>query len=265
MVVIIVCNLRIKTISLLFFLINKHIFRKSFLIKSPTICNMSIKIIGAGFPRTGTNTLRESLELLGFGKTYHMKNLLVNPENLHYWLTLKETGTTDWEALYDGYQSTVDFPCYPWYKEHMKQYPDAKVILSLRPFEKWYESYYSTIYQSHYPSAERKAEMEKKVAESPQLQKVMPVMGLAKQTITEEHFQGRFLDKDFMEKTFNDHNEAVKNYVPANKLLVFDVCEGWEPLCAFLNVNVPAEPLPHTNKKEDFAAMVQELMKGHMA
>ena len=123
---------------------------------------MSIKIIGAGFPRTGTNTLRESLEILGFSKTYHMKQFLVHPENLHYWTTLKETGTTNWEALYDGYEATVDFPCYPWYKEHMKQYPDAKVILSLRPFEKWYESYYSTIWQSHNPSEERKAEMAKK-------------------------------------------------------------------------------------------------------
>ncbi|MEP6467188.1 MAG: sulfotransferase family protein, partial [Parafilimonas sp.] len=137
--------------------------------------------------------------------------------------------------------------------------------LSLRPFEKWYESYYSTIFQSHYPSEERKAEMDKKVAASPQLQAVMPVMAFAKQSITEDHFQGRFLDKEFMEKIFNDHNEEVKNYVPANRLLVFDVREGWEPLCAFLGVKVPDEPLPHTNKKEDFAAMVGELMKGHMA
>src|SRR4051812_40000810 len=116
---------------------------KSFLSSTQTrlpskLTEMSIKIIGAGFPRTGTNTLRESLELLGYNKTYHMKQLLVNPQNLHYWSTLRATGTTNWEELYDGYQATVDFPCYPWYKEHMKQYPEAKVILTLRPFEKWY-------------------------------------------------------------------------------------------------------------------------------
>ena len=80
----------------------------------------------------------------------------------------------------------------------------------------------------------------------------------------EEHFQGKFLDKEFMEKVFNDHNEAVKNYVPANKLLVFDVCEGWEPLCKFLDVEVPCESLPHTNKKEDFHIMVAELMQGNL-
>jgi hypothetical protein len=225
---------------------------------------MSIKIIGAGFPRTGTNTLRESLEMLGFSKTYHMKNLLVHPENLHYWTTLKATGTTDWEGLYNGYQATVDFPCYPWYKQHMKQYPDAKVILSLRPFEKWYTSFYSTIWQAQNPPESERAAMGERVASDPRLQSVMQVMGFAKQTINEEHFQGRFLDKEFMEKVFNDHNEEVKNYVPADKLLVFDVREGWEPLCNFLEVEVPAGPLPHTNKKEDFAVMVGELMSGHL-
>jgi hypothetical protein len=225
---------------------------------------MSIKIIGAGFPRTGTNTLRESLELLGFTKTYHMKQLLVHPENLHYWSTLNETGTTNWDALYDGYQATVDFPCYPWYKQHMKQYPEAKVILSIRPFEKWYLSFYSTIWQSQNPPESERIAMGEKIAASPRLQSVMQVMGFAKQTINEGHFQGKFLDKDFMEKVFNDHNEEVKNYVPADRLLVFDVCEGWEPLCKFLDVEVPDESLPHTNKKEDFAAMVGELMQGHM-
>ena len=225
---------------------------------------MSIKIIGAGFPRTGTNTLRESLELLGFSKTYHMKQLLVHPENLHYWTTLKETGTTNWEQLYDGYEATVDFPCYPWYKQHMKQYPDAKVILSTRPFEKWYTSFYSTIWKAQNPPEEERAAMGQRIASNPRLQSVMQVMGLAKQTINEEHFQGKFLDKEFMEKVFNDHHEEVKNYVPENKLLVYDVCEGWEPLCNFLNVNLPTESLPHTNKKEDFAEMVAELMQGNL-
>ena len=84
---------------------------------------MSIKIIGAGFPRTGTNTLKRSLEILGYEKTYHFKDLILNPENLHYWETLRDTGTTKWDEIYDGYQGSVDFPCYPWYKEHMERIP----------------------------------------------------------------------------------------------------------------------------------------------
>ena len=225
---------------------------------------MSIKIIGAGFPRTGTNTLRESLQQLGYVKTYHMKELLVHPENLHYWKKLKATGTTDWEELYDGYEATVDFPCYRWYKEHMKQYPDAKVILSVRPFENWYDSIYSTIWTAQNPPEAQRIEMSEKVAANPRLQTVMQCMELAKAVIMEDHFQGRFLDKTFMEEVFNKHNEEVKAYVPAKKLLVIDVSEGWEPLCKFLGTAVPAEPLPHTNKKEDFKTMLVELMQGNL-
>ncbi|HEV7330512.1 MAG TPA: sulfotransferase [Flavisolibacter sp.] len=225
---------------------------------------MSIKIIGAGFPRTGTNTLRESLNMLGYVKTYHMKELLVHPENLPYWITLRETGTTQWDELYEGYKATVDFPCYPWYKEHMKRYPDAKVILTTRPFEKWHESVYSTIWQAQNPSEEQRLEMAQKVQESPRLQKVMKVMQFAKQAIMEDHFQGRFLDKGFAKEVFDRHHEEVKAYVPADKLLVFDVSEGWGPLCEFLDLPEPGEPLPHTNKREDFKEMLAELMSGQL-
>lgn len=226
---------------------------------------MPIKIIGAGFPRTGTNTLRESLEMLGYKKAYHMKQLLVHPENLHYWTTLKNTGTTNWEKLYNGYEATVDFPCYPWYKEHMKQYPDAKIILSIRPFDKWHESVYSTIWQSANPSESQKSEMAKKLHNNPKLQSVMKCVGFVKEMIMDNHFQGKFLDKVFAEKIFNKHIDDVKAYVPTEKLLVYEVTEGWAPLCKFLNVSEPDEPLPHTNKKEDFKAMLGELMNGNLA
>lgn len=225
---------------------------------------MSIKIIGAGFPRTGTNTLRESLDKLGYVKTYHMKELLVHPENLHYWLTLKETGTTAWDELYNGYRATVDFPAYPWYKEHMKRYPDAKVILSTRPFEKWHDSVYSTIWLAQNPSDAQKVEMGQKMQSNPGLKIVMKVMEFAKSTIMEEHFLGKFMDKDFAKEVFDKHHEEVKAYVPTDKLLIYDVTEGWGPLCKFLNVPEPQEPLPHTNKREDFKTMLGELMKGNL-
>ncbi|GEO10095.1 sulfotransferase family protein [Segetibacter aerophilus] len=226
---------------------------------------MSIKIIGAGFPRTGTNTLKESLEKLGYIKTYHMKELLVQPQHLQHWITLRETGTTNWDELYNGYQATVDFPAYPWYKEHMKRYPDAKVILTVRPFEKWHDSVYSTIWQAQNPSEEQKKEMGQKIAANPGLVETIKCVEFAKDVIMGDHFEGKFLDKVFAEKVFNQHIEEVKAYVPADKLLVFDVSEGWGPLCNFLEVAEPAEPLPHTNKKENFKEMLGQLMKGQMA
>jgi hypothetical protein len=177
---------------------------------------------------------------------------------------LKATGTTNWEELYNGYQATVDFPAYPWYKEHMKQYPDAKVILSVRPFEKWHDSVHSTIWQAQNPSEEQKMEMQEKIAVNPGILKAIKCVQFAKEVIMEDHFQGRFLDKPFAEEVFNRHIEDVKAYVPADKLLVFDVSEGWAPLCKFLNIPEPDEPLPHTNKREDFKAMIGELMKGEL-
>ncbi len=225
---------------------------------------MSIKIIGAGFPRTGTNTLRESLQKLGYVQTYHMKELLVHPQNLHYWTTLKKTGTTKWDELYDGFQATVDFPCYPWYKEHMKRYPDAKVILTVRPFDKWYSSVYSTIWQAQHPPVLRKLAMMPKLLFSSRLRSVIKCVKFAKEAMMDDHFQGKFENKAFAEKVFNKHIEDVKAYVPAEKLLVFDVTEGWGPLCKFLHVSLPNEPLPHTNKKEDFKIMLGELMKGNL-
>lgn len=226
---------------------------------------MSIKIIGAGLPRTGTNTLKASLEKLGYSKTYHMKELLAHPENLHYWLTLQKTGTTNWDELYDGYQATVDFPAYPWYKEHMQRYPDAKVILTVRPFEKWYTSLHSTIWQAGPQTLGQKLSMISKLMFNSRLRSVIKCVKFAKSSIFEKHLQGKFADKTFAEDVFNKHIEDVEASVPADKLLVYDVRDGWEPLCSFLNVPQPSEPLPHLNKKENFKEMLAEIMSGKMA
>lgn len=226
---------------------------------------MSIKVIGAGLPRTGTNTLKEALEKLGFSKTYHMKELLAHPENLHYWHTLRDSGTTNWDALYNGYQATVDFPAYPWYKEHLQQYPDAKVILTTRPFDKWYSSISDTIWKAGPQTLPQKLGMMLKLLFNPRLRKVIQCVKFAKRMIFQHHFKGRFQDKVFAETMFNQHIAEVKAHVPANKLLIFDVSEGWEPLCRFLGVPVPNEPIPHLNKKENFREMLTDIMKGHHA
>ncbi|MEX2235098.1 MAG: sulfotransferase family protein [Cyclobacteriaceae bacterium] len=225
---------------------------------------MSIKIIGAGLPRTGTNTLKASLERLGYTKTYHMKELLVHPENLHYWLALKNTSTTKWDELYKGFQATVDFPGYPWYKEHMKRYPDAKVILTVRPFESWYTSIFSTIWQAGPQTLGQKLKMMSRLLFNPRLRSVIKCVKFAKGTIFGDHLQGKFADKAFAEKIFNKHIADVKAHVPAHKLLVYDVGDGWGPLCKFLGKPEPKEPLPHLNKKENFKEMLVELMKGNM-
>lgn len=226
---------------------------------------MSIKIIGAGLPRTGTNTLKVSLATLGYcKKVYHMKELLVNPERLHYWKTLDDTGDTDWNGLYDGYDGTVDFPGYPWYKEHMKQYPDAKVILTVRDFESWYKSVDSTVFRAGPQTPGEKIKMIGKLLFSARARKVVKCIKWFKKVFFAERLQGQFGDKAHAEKFWNDHIADVKAHVPADKLLVYDVRDGWAPLCKFLGVEEPAEELPHLNKKENFKEMLPKLMKGKM-
>src|SRR5579862_2420486 len=106
---------------------------------------MALKVIGAGWGRTGTESLKKALEILGFDKCYHMLELIKYPEQLVYWEQLHRKEKPDYDKLFDGYQSSVDFPSSLYYKEFMLQYPDAKVILSWRPADKWYESASKTI------------------------------------------------------------------------------------------------------------------------
>ena len=225
---------------------------------------MSIKVIGAGFPRTGTTTLKRSLESLGYNKTYHMKELLVNPEKLHHWEELEKTRTTDWDKLYEEYEASVDYPGYPYYKEQMEKYPDAKVILTVRPFDKWYKSVESTVWKAGPQTLPEKLGMMWKMLTNPRIKKVVMVIKMFKRIFFGNQLQGRFEDKEFAEKVWNDHIEEVKAHVPAEKLLIYDVRDGWEPLCKFLDKPVPPEPLPHLNKRENFKEMLPKLMKGEM-
>ena len=225
---------------------------------------MSIKIIGAGFPRTGTTTLKRCLETLGHTKVYHMKELLVNPEKLHHWTELDATGSTDWDALYDGYDASVDFPAYPWYKEHMAQYPDAKVVLTVRDFEGWYKSVFNTVWQAGPQTPLEKIKMMGKLLTNSRVRNVVKCIKFFKKTFFAGELQGKFLDKKFARQVWKNHIKSVKETVPSEKLLVYDVRDGWGPICKFLGVPEPSEPLPHLNKKENFKEMLPQLMKGNM-
>ena len=113
-----------------------------------------LKVIGAGFGRTGTLSLKNALEELGFRPCYHMTELFGKPGADVQWEAIARGGAVDWNTVFEGYQATVDWPACAVYKELMRAYPEAKVLLSVRDPEKWYESVMSTIYpssRSHLP------------------------------------------------------------------------------------------------------------------
>jgi hypothetical protein len=215
-----------------------------------------LKIIGAGLGRTGTSSTKIALERLGFGTCYHMRELMNHAVHLPYWQQALETGTTDWKALFEGYQAAVDYPSALFYQEQIRCFPDAKVLLTVRDPESWYESVLNTIYAvSRHRYRVAMSFLSRFV---PPLREMYPRMVFVNELIWDGQFEGRFEDKDFAISKFIEWNETVKTTVPEDKLLVFEVKQGWQPLCEFLDVPVPDEPFPRANSRDEFRAMVQQ-------
>jgi Sulfotransferase domain len=214
--------------------------------------NMSLKIVGAGQPRTGTNSLQHALEILGFGPCYHMYHLLTeSPEDVHFFISARDTGEADWATLFSSFKSAVDFPASLYYKSILKTYPNAKIILSTRDDESWYRSISETIFKAHKPTFLKKAKTLLSLPFSSGIRKRLRVLSYAGRMIKE--FYGPDLeDKTSVIEKFNTWNQKVSETIPKEQLLIFDVKEGWEPLCTFLNVPVPTVPFPKINSTEEF-------------
>jgi hypothetical protein len=196
-------------------------------------------VIGAGFGRTGTLSLKAALEQLGFGPCMHMVPLLHDPETSALIHKATEGDTDMLDVALAGHRSTVDWPMTYFWRDLIDRYPAAKVILTVRDPEKWYESAEKTIYAA--ANAGR---------ESGFLDR--DVMNMVDSTIWDGTFGGRFADRDHAIRVFREHNERVRREIPADRLLVFEVAQGWEPLCSFLGVPVPETPFPRLNDSVAF-------------
>lgn len=209
---------------------------------------MSIKVIGAGFGRTGTTSIKAALEQLGFDQCYHMQEVIKHPSHVQYWQDAMAGKAVDWDQLFRGYQATVDWPACNFYQQLMVQYPEAKVLLTLREPDAWYASCLNTIYRIYRKPALRL------------IRQFLPPMkrftAMNEALIWQGDFAGRFTDRAHAIAVFNQHNAAVQAHVPPERLLVYHVKEGWEPLCRFLEVPVPQGiPFPHLNDSKIFQRM----------
>jgi Sulfotransferase domain len=213
-----------------------------------------LKIIGAGFGRTGTLSLKAALEELGFGPCYHMIEVFSRPDDAAQWEALTRGEPIDLHKLMAGYQAAVDWPACAFYEELMQAYPDAKVLLTVRDPEKWYASASNTIYQSSRRLSGSRVASPLSIVASIFFRDRKRVGRMINALIWERTFGGKFEDKDHAIAVFNQHIESVKDRVPPGRLLVYNVKEGWEPLCAFLGVEVPRDrPFPHLNERASFA------------
>lgn len=200
------------------------------------VCGLSLSIVGAGFGRTGTYSLKEALERLGFGPCYHMGEVEAHPEHTPMWHAAVRGESVEWDTLLRDYNSTVDWPAAYFWLELMYEYPESKVILSVRDAQDWYRSMSNTILELL--ATER---------DDPDATDSM-----ANDLILNYVFSEGIDDKDYVLDVFQKNTVSVCQTVPAGRLLVFDVCEGWAPLCEFLEVDVPEEPFPRRNNTEEF-------------
>jgi sulfotransferase family protein len=201
---------------------------------------VALEIIGPGFGRTGTNSLRLALEHLGFGPCHHMFEVRDKPELLADWEAAARGETVDWDKVFRGYRSQVDWPGARYWRELAQHFPKAKVILSVRDPDAWFDSVQATIApflaaRGTHPSPH-----------------VNAIAEMGHRAIEVEIFDNRLSDRDHATRVFRKHIAEVQSEIPAQRLLTFDLRAGWQPLCDFLEVEVPDIAFPKTNSSKEF-------------
>jgi hypothetical protein len=208
---------------------------------------MALEVIGSGLGRTGTKSLQTALNMLAVGPCHHMVEVFANPQSIPLWVEVG-AGRPNWEAIFEGYSSAVDYPAAAWWRELAAYYPDAKVIHTVRDPEAWFASTQATIF-----NPEGLAAHSINTGEGPLAPFFRSFAG---------PFAGRLHDREFLVDHFRRHTEDVLATIPAKRLLVYEAGQGWEPLCAFLGVPVPDAPYPSENSREEFAARHAQIAAG---
>src|SRR5918993_1022744 len=222
-----------------------------------------MRVVGAGFGRTGTTSLKAALEELGFGPSYSLSEVFANPEHVGFWEAAGGLAgeKVDWEGFLAGYGVAVDWPVCSFYEELMEAFPEAPVILTVRDPPEWYESTRSTIYELRRLTTGPLPVRASFAFAGLFVPGVAGAVRLADRLVWEDTFDSRFEDRAYAVEVFERHNEAVRQRVPPERLLVFDVREGWAPLCEFLGIEAPDEPFPHLNEARE----MRRRLLGHVA
>lgn len=193
---------------------------------------MTLEVIGAGFGRTGTDSMREALNLLGVGPCHHMMEVMAHDEQKRLWRAFVKGEPIGWDRLLAGYASCVDWPTAHYWRELSQAYPKAKVVLTYRSAESWWESFSKTLV--------------------PVMQSSTEPDSLGSALVRDRVFGGRPHEREHAIAVYEAHVAAVKAEIPPDRLLVHTVGDGWAPLCALLGRAVPAQPYPSRNSADDF-------------
>jgi hypothetical protein len=203
---------------------------------------MTLQVIGSGFGRTGTMSTKLALEQLGFGPCHHMIEVIQNPAQPAHWKAIGAGEKVDWREVFKGYNSQVDWPGAAVWRVTSLAFPDAKVLHNERPEDEWWNSFSVTISKFF--------DRAPKMTLPPHIADIFNTMS------------GWFLKDTFADHTdrttaiaaYRRNNERVRDTIPAERLLVFNVAEGWGPLCRFLEKPEPATPFPRSHPRDEFWA-----------
>jgi len=197
---------------------------------------MPLAIIGAGLGRTGTMSLKLALEQLGLGPCYHMAEVFQNPAAPALWEAVADGHGPGWETIFEGFRATVDWPSATFYKALADAYPDAKVILTTRDPGAWFASTQATIFARDFAATPT----------DPFASMVLKVVG--------DLFDRRMHDREHVIGVYERHNAQVRATIAPDRLLDYEVAQGWTPLCDFLGVATPQGPMPKVNTTQEFQA-----------
>lgn len=203
---------------------------------------MALDIIGPGFGRTGTSSLKIALEHLGFGPAHHMFEIRDNPHLLPTWEAAARGEAIDFDVAFAGYRAQVDWPGARYWRELAMLYPAARVILTTRDPDDWFDSVHATI-------APFAANRGKHGADHPNA-----IAHMAHKLIIEALFDDRLTDRAHATAIFRAHIAEVQATIPPSRLLTFNVADGWAPLCDFLDCPVPEISFPRLNSSRQFVS-----------
>jgi len=213
-----------------------------------------MRLIGAGLPRTGTLSQKVAMEMLGLAPCYHMVNVLADLDLAQGWRRALE-GESPWEEIFDGFEATVDWPGSFFYRELTEFYPDAKVLLSVRDSEAWERSMRDTIWGLFYGDMLMRDLSNARGRVDAKWRSYIDMMeGMWERSGLID--DGAETTSESMRAAMERYHEEVQANVPADRLLVWSVNDGWEPLCEFLGLDVPDTPFPRLNDSKEFAGRV---------
>jgi hypothetical protein len=211
-------------------------------------------VIGAGLPRTGTLSQKAALEMLGLGPCYHWVDVIADLKRVDQWDRALD-GDAPWDEIFDGFNSTVDWPGGHFFRELTAAHPDAKVLLSVREPQAWEASFRETIWNMCFGESLVRLLASARAQVDPQWKRYLALVDRMFWT-GPVAFAPEHADASDLIAAMERHNRAVKEAVPGKRLLVWSVEDGWEPLCEFLGLPVPAEALPHLNDRATFRERV---------